>query len=215
MLIPGTNQAITACKDGNIYLVDRDNMGGYNAGSNNVLQTINLGTNAHLRSSFSYYKGSQNEYIYSWSENALLKAFPYSRTLNKIDVANTISSGVQGPVGNSGAFLSVSSNGSMDSTAILWVTFAAMVMRIQSVRPGILHAFDANDVTKELWNSSQNIGDDPGNYAKFNCPTIANGKVYLATFSNQFVVYGLTGNPIDTCNSLNLALNKPAFASSI
>ncbi len=214
MLIPGTNQAITACKDGHIYLVDRDNMGGYNAGSNNNLQTINLGTNAHLRSAFSYYKGSQKEFIYSWSENALLKAFPYSRTLDKIDEANTISSGVQGPVGNSGAFLSVSSNGSVDSTAVLWATFAASGDANQSVRPGILHAFDANDVTKELWNSSQNIGDDPGNYAKFNCPTIANGKVYLATFSNQFVVYGLTGNPIDTCNSLNIALNKPAFASS-
>ena len=33
---------------------------------------------------------------------------------------------------------------------------------------------------------------NPGNYAKFNCPTIANGKVYLATFSNKLVVYGLT-----------------------
>jgi len=214
MLIPNTNQAITSCKDGKIYLLDRDNMGGYNAVSNNALQTIDLGTNAHLRSSLAYYKGSQKEYIYSWSENALLKAFPYSRTSNLLDLANTISSGVQGPVGNSGAFLSVSSDGSVDSTAILWATFAANGDANQSIRPGILHAFDANDVTKELWNSSQTTGDDPGNYAKFNCPTIANGKVYLATFSNQFVVYGLTGNYADTCNSLNIALDKPAFASS-
>ena len=182
---------------------------------NNVLQTIDLGTNAHLRSSFAYYKGSQKEYIYSWSENTLLKAFPYSRTLNHLDVANVINSGVQGPVGNSGAFLSVSSNGSVDSTAVLWTSFAANGDANQSVRPGILHAFDANDVTKELWNSSQDATDNPGNYAKFNCPTVANGKVYLATFSNQLVVYGLTGIVADTCNSLNIALNKPAVASSI
>jgi hypothetical protein len=48
----------------------------------------------------------------------------------------------------------------------------------------------------ELWNSRQNApGDDFGNFAKFSPPTIANGKVYLATFSNQLVVYGLIGSP--------------------
>ena len=215
MLIPNTNQVMTACKDGKIYVMDRDNMGGYNAGSNNVLQTIDLGTNAHLRSSFAYYKGAQKEYIYTWSENTLLKAFPYSRILNQLDVANVINSGVQGPVGNNGAVLSVSSDGSVDSTAVLWTSFAANGDANQSVRPGILHAFDAGDVTKELWNSSQDAADDPGNYAKFNCITVANGKVYLPTFSNQIVVFGLTGSAADTCNSLNIALNKPAVASSI
>jgi hypothetical protein len=59
-------------------------------------------------------------------------------------------------------------------------------------QPGILHAFDATDLTHELWNSSQNADrDNPGKYAKFSPPTIANGKVYLATFSGQLVVYGL------------------------
>jgi hypothetical protein len=215
MLIPNTNQVLTACKDGKMYLLNRDNLGGYNATMNNVVQTIDLGVNAHLRSSFAYYKGAKEEFAYTWSENSILKAIPYSHTLNKFDVAGIINSGVQGPVGNNGAFMSVSSNGSVDSTAILWTSFAANGDANQSVRPGILHAFDAIDVTKELWNSSDLQGDEPGSYAKFNCPTIANGKVYLATFSKQFIVYGLTGNISDSCNSTDLALNKPAFASSI
>jgi hypothetical protein len=60
------------------------------------------------------------------------------------------------------------------------------------VSPGILRAFDANDVTKELWNNRQNVSrDGAGNYAKFSSPTIANGHVYLPTFSNHVVVYGL------------------------
>ena len=58
--------------------------------------------------------------------------------------------------------------------------------------PGILRAFDANDVTQELWNNRQNFSrDGAGYYAKFSAPTIANGHVYLPTFSNQVVVYGL------------------------
>jgi len=59
------------------------------------------------------------------------------------------------------------------------------------VSPGILRAFDANDITKELWNNQLNPRDGGGNYAKFAAPTIANGHVYLPTFSNHVVVYGL------------------------
>ncbi|MBS1609393.1 MAG: discoidin domain-containing protein [Bacteroidetes bacterium] len=215
LLIPGTNRVITSCKDGKIYLMDRDNMGGYNSANNNVVQTIDLGLNAHLRSSMSYYKGAQNEYIYTWSENALLKAFPYNRNTNQFDLANTISSGVQGPIGNNGAFLSVSSNGSVDTTAILWAAHAADGDANQSVRPGILRAIDANDVTKELWNSGIYASDVPGNYAKFNCPVIANGKVYLATFSNKVIAYGIVNDPlVNTCNAPNAAIGKIAVPSS-
>ena len=51
--------------------------------------------------------------------------------------------------------------------------------------------FDANDVTKELWNNQRDARDNAGFYAKFAAPTIANGHVYLPTFSNNVVVYGL------------------------
>ncbi len=214
LLIPGTNRVMTACKDGRIYLLDRDNMGGFNSTFNNVLQTIDLGTNAHLRSSFAYYQGEQKEFVYTWSENALLKALPYDRTTSLFDLGNVISSGSQGPIGNNGAFLAVSSNGSADSTAILWASHAANGDANQSVRPGILRAFYANDVTKEIWNSSMVSTDQPGNFAKFNCPTIANGKVYLATFSNNLVIYGLNGSQKDTCIGINIALNKTIKATS-
>ena len=216
MLLPNTDRVVTSCKDGHIYLLNRNNMGGYNATTNNVVQDIDLGVNAHLRSSLSYYKGEGKEWMYSWSENALLKAFPYNRTSGTFDLNNTISSGVQGPVGNNGALLSVSSDGSADSTAILWASYAANGDANQSVRPGILRAFAANDVTRELWNSSQYFSDNAGNYAKFNNPTIANGKVYLATFSNKLMVYGLTNNNNNnSCPTTNIALNKPAVASSV
>lgn len=215
LLIPNTNRVLTGCKDGNLYLLDRNNMGGYNASGNNVAQTITLGTNVWiLRSSLGYYKGEQKEFIYSWSEKASLYAFPYDHTADTLDVKNAIKSCIQGPTGGNGSFFSLSSNGSTDSTAILWVNQAANGANAnQAVVTGVLRAFSATDVTKELWNSEQYPIDNPGNYAKFNCPTISNGKVYLATFSNKLMVYGLR-NSSDTCSSVNIALNKPPVAST-
>jgi hypothetical protein len=62
----------------------------------------------------------------------------------------------------------------------------------ENVVPGTLRAIYASTL-KELWNSDQK--PDPrerlGNVAKFNPVTIANGKVYVPTFSNILVVYGL------------------------
>jgi len=213
MLIPGTNRAIVGVKDGHLYLLDKDNMGSYSSVTDNAAQTINLGSSSFLRSAMSYFNGSK-KYIYSWSENSLLRAYPYDENTNLLDVNNVKTSGLQGPTGNNGAFLSVSSNGSIDSTGILWASYAANGDANQSVRPGVLRAIDATDVTKELWNSSVFPNDNPGYYAKFNCPTIANGKVYLGTFSNQLLVYGLTGAIPDTCNTPNVALNRPVYTSS-
>jgi hypothetical protein len=88
--------------------------------------------------------------------------------------------------------LSVSSNGSQDGTGILWASYASSGDAEHAVSPGILRAFDANDISKELWNNQQNAPrDGAGNYAKFAAPTIANGHVYLPTFSNKVIVYGL------------------------
>ena len=214
MIIPNSDRAITGAKDGQLFLMNKDNMGGYDSATDHILQTIDLGSNAHLHASMSYFKGSK-EFVYAWSENSLLRAYPYNRNTGVFDLNNTIQSGLQGPTGNSGAMLSVSSNGSVDSTGILWASYASNGDANQSVRPGILRAIDASDVTKELWNSSADPNDNPGNYAKFNCPTVANGKVYLASFSNQLLVYGLTGGSPNTCSSTNVALNKQAFASSM
>jgi hypothetical protein len=227
LLIPNTNRVLTGCKDGHLYFLNRDTMGAYSSIGNNVMQTITVGTISDtisenkrslyslLRSSLVYYKGAQEEYIYNWSERASLHAYPYDRAADTLDVTNAIVSDAQGPSGGNGSFLSLSSNSSVDSTAILWVNQAADGQNAnQAVRPGILRAFSATDVTKELWNSSQNATEDPGNYAKFVCPTISNGKVYQATFSNKLMVYGLRQNAGDSCNSVNIALNKSAVASS-
>jgi hypothetical protein len=59
---------------------------------------------------------------------------------------------------------------------------------------GLLVAYEAaapSTILREIWNSDDKTTDKVGQYAKFVPPTIADGKVFLATFSKQVDVYGL------------------------
>jgi len=192
LLIPGSTLYLTGGKDGSLYLLNRDAMGGFQASSNNVQQVVPLGGNdVNMHCQAAYYRGSSREFVYVWSENDPLRAIPFDRASNLLSWQTQLLSTVSGPTGQSGAILSVSSNGSGAGTGILWASYAATGDAEHEVRPGILRAFDANDVGKELWNNQQNSADAAGGYAKFAAPTIANGHVYLPTFSNRVVVYGL------------------------
>jgi len=89
-----------------------------------------------------------------------------------------------------GGILSISANGTTAGRGILWAALGLGNASRQAV-PGVLHAFDATDLSHALWNSQQNAArDEVGNLAKFNTPVVANGKVYLGTFSHQVAVYG-------------------------
>ena len=191
LLIPNSSYFLTGGKDGNLYLLNKDNMGGWVSGSNQVQQVVGLGNSANMHCQAAYYQGSAKEFVYVWPENQPLRAIPFNRGSNLMDAGQVVFGGA-GPTGQSGAVLSVSSNGTTDGTGILWAAYAASGDAESFVTPGILRAYDANDVTRELWNNHQNVArDGAGNYAKFSAPTVANGHVYLPTFSNRVVVYGL------------------------
>jgi hypothetical protein len=185
-LIPGSNYYVTGCKDGNVYLLNKDNMGGYNVSANLVQQTIPLNVTLHCQPAF--YKNASGSWVYIWSGADQLRAFSFNGSQFS---TNPAVSTVAGPIGTIGANLAVSSNGSTAGTGVLWAWFANGGDASAAVIPGMLCAFDATDVTKELWNSNAAAGDVPGFFSKFCTPTIANGHVYLATFSNKIAVYGL------------------------
>jgi hypothetical protein len=191
-LIPNSSYFLTGGKDGNLYLLNKDAMGGYVPSVNQVQQVVALGSNANMHCQAAYYKGSAKEFIYVWPENQPFRAIPFDPGSNLMDPQSQVVAGAAGPTGQSGAVLSVSSNGSTDGTGIVWASYPSSGDAESFVTPGILRAFDANDVTRELWNNQQNAArDGAGNYAKFSAPTIADGHVYLPTFSNRVVVYGL------------------------
>lgn len=206
LLIPGTHLSLSGSKDGGLYVIDNNNMGGTTADNSNVIQRLNMGMTSisnkrHLYGGPVYFKDEHNkEYIYGWAGNSCLKQIPFNRSTMRFDTLNTKSGNTSIAGWMPGALLSLSSNGSQYGTGILWASHAKTGNANQQVVSGMLQAFDATDVSRELWNSNWNSKRDSlGMLSKFSPPTIANGKVYVATFSNKLVVYGLNPPPPSPC----------------
>jgi hypothetical protein len=188
LLIPDTNLLVGGGKEGRLFLLDRTNMGQYNpSGDTQIVQAFSA-YGGPLYGSPAHWKSPAGALIYIWSVGDHLKAYHLNN--GQFDTTPFAQSGVPPPDGLPGAMLSVSANGSAAGSGIVWATHAFTGDANGSIQPGIVRAFDASTL-QELWNSKQNAArDDVGNFGKFCYPTIANGKVYIGTFSNQLVVYG-------------------------
>jgi hypothetical protein len=94
--------------------------------------------------------------------------------------------------GQTGGITSVSSNGARSGTGIVWASYSSDGMTNPTRTTGTLQAYDATDVTTAIWSSkSDAAAHGSWSWAKYTPPTIANGKVYLPTFSKELIVYGL------------------------
>src|SRR5260370_25242879 len=103
--------------------------------------------------------------------------------------------------------MAVSANAVVPRSGILWATATTA---LNPHLPGALHAFDAMNVSQELWNSDMHGSRDTlGVFIKFANPTVANGKVYVPTGSQQVVVYGLLPTP-----GIVSVVNSASFTSS-
>ncbi|HSZ86046.1 MAG TPA: T9SS type A sorting domain-containing protein [Puia sp.] len=206
MLIPNSNLSLSGSKESYLYLIDDTKMGGMNPNNTNVLQQLNVNATStdydkHIHGSPVYYQDNNgNEYVYAWAEGGFLKQYPFKRATMLFDTLNKIVGNTTLPEGMPGAMLALSSNGSQQGAGILWGSHPINGDANHGTVPGILQAFDATNVQHELWNSNMSgKRDSVGNFAKFVVPTIANGKVYLATFSNKLNVYGLNAPSASSC----------------
>ena len=101
-----------------------------------------------------------------------------------------------------GGVLAHSSYSSVPETGIVWALTSEVADDGFYFGPGFrgtgaLRAFAASDVSRELWNSNQNVSRDAlGDLASFTTPLVANGRVYVPTLTNQLVVYGLLNGPV-------------------
>lgn len=168
---------VQAGKTGILYLVDRDNMGGYGNGTDNIVQQVS-GQSRGLWSTPAYW----NNTIYVNGAGDNLKAFSLSNgMLSGSPIGTSIESS-----GYPGASPAISANGNFN--AIVWTIDSYFY---SSGGPAILTARDATNVGRTLYTSQQNSArDTPGPAVKFAVPTVVNGKVYVGA-DHQVTVYGL------------------------
>jgi hypothetical protein len=166
--------AVGAGKDNKIYVVDRDAMGKYNPNANSNWQTL-VGTLAGgIWGSSAYFNGV----VYYGGFNDSLKALPVSNaTLATAAAASRSATAFPYP----GATPAISANGA--ANGIVWAAENGSV--------GALHAYDAANLGRELYNSNQaGARDQWGAGNKFITPMIANGKVFVGTRTGV-AVFGL------------------------
>jgi hypothetical protein len=182
-------------KDGKFYLVNRDDLGKWTPRDNaSILQAEQLCA-FHIHGAPVVWRKADGEIrAFVWSEKDFLKAFVLGETSFGKTPQSTSDYGLpQDELRMPGGVLALSWDGNNDDTAILWASHPTHEDAMNKTVAGTLRAYDALDLNKELWASDMDPdgNDRVGSLAKFCPPVIANGKVYLATFSRELVVYGL------------------------
>jgi len=165
-------------KEGTIYLVDRDGMGGFNSAGDYDVQTLYY-TIGGTWSTPAYF----NSAIYYWGIYDFLKMFPISSA----SLTSPPASVAPSYIGYPSSTPSISANGNQNG-----VVWAVQSDDYWESGAAILHAFDATNVANELYNTTQVPADAAGPAVKFAVPTVANGKVFVGG-EYTLSVYGLRG----------------------
>ena len=176
------HEMVSAGKSGTVYLVDRDHMGGFNSGSDqNVQELVNIfpnnqGIEGGNFSSPVYWNGS----VYFAPVAGPVQAFKLTNGL----LSTSPTSQTSQTYGGRGGTMSISANGA--SNGILWT-----LQTSGAGSPGILHAYDATNLSNELYNSNQaGTRDTLDEWDKFSVPVVADGQVFV-TSDSRLTIYGL------------------------
>jgi hypothetical protein len=198
--LPSTSpvQHLLICggKDGHLYVVNRDNLGGY--GDGHAVQAPFYAGGEILETGAFW-----NNRLYLASKFASMRAFTLDPSTSTFDPNPTTSSHAYGLTGSTP---SVSAAGA--ANGIVWGLDDTNYCTNQSpgCGPSVLYAYDAANVAVTLWNSSANTADKAGNAIKFTVPTVANGKVYVGTRGNNI---GGADNSTSTPGELDIYALKP------
>jgi hypothetical protein len=172
-------------QEGELYVINRDAMGHLEGGGGPaVVQKFPVTRSLYATPAF------WNNTLFIAGQNGPVNAYalnPATGLFNPIPVSHS-----SGLFPERGTTPSVSSNG--NSHGIVWAVDASQYGGLSKLGtgPAVLHAYDATNLGRELWNSAQAATnrDQAGNAVKFTVPTIANGKVYIGS-SSEIDVYGL------------------------
>jgi hypothetical protein len=178
---PTPHRLVTAAKTGTIYVINRDNMGQFQSGSDSQIIQALPGILPHGGGEEGNYSAPVffNNNVYYGAVNDNLKIFQFT---NGVLSSGPVSQSPE-TYPNRGASFAISANGT--NNGILWAS------QDNTPATGVLRAYDANNLTQELYSSDQAGNRDTLGFAtKFTIPLVANGKVFVIS-QNQLTAYGL------------------------
>jgi hypothetical protein len=159
------------------------------------------GKTYHIHGTPVYMERATEGIVYVWGENERLKAYNIDFVTKRVTGFRAegfeFASGQNAPApgGMPGGRLVVSSNGTTPGTGVVWGVYPVDGNANTMIVDGALVAYDATAVVKgklkRLFWSDANPANKMGKFAKYSTPVVANGKVYVGTFSNKVVQYGL------------------------
>ena len=198
LLIPGTSLLVGGGKNGILYLLQRDAMGKFVPAAApdpldpQIVQRFSASTNnGQIIGSPIFWESPAGPRMYVWPGRSTLNAFAFDRATERFNTTPVSSSADNPRADVQGGLLSLTANGSAAGTGIVWATHALAGTGGGNAVAGVLYAFNAQDLSQRLWDSTQVPSDGLASFSKFTPPTIANGKVYVGTFSDKVEVYGL------------------------
>ncbi len=181
VLLPG-NLLLTGGKQGVVYLLDSAQLGGMTANDSQIFGSFPAASIGIFN--MAVWNRSGGPVLYLTGGNAPVDAYPLFGD-QLVSTPSSMSASGYGVAFNG---MTISANGGTPGSGILWM-ITADSWPLPST--GTLHAFNADNLGEELWNSSINLGRDAlGQFIKFANPTVANGKIYAPTSSGALAVYG-------------------------
>jgi hypothetical protein len=170
------HEMVSAGKEGLIYVVNRSKMGKFDSRKNDVIETVRGSANGYW-SSAAYW----NNAVYYAGREDFLSQYALSKGLISKSPVHSAPTKF-----SAGSTPSVSANGSADG--IVWA-----IERLPKVKDAfptaVLHAYNATNVSQELYNSNQaGTRDVLGSGVTFSVPAVINGKVYVGTGSELDVL---------------------------
>ena len=180
--------------------------GGFGGARTFIPHPADGGRTRHIHGGPAFYANGSQRFVYVMGENSTLRAFRLTgSTLSATPVGEssplTITSGNTPPPGGMpGGFLTVTSSDASGSDGIVWsISPRRSMWRDPAANavpvPSILRAFDpipAGGQLAELWNSEIDVHDAVGSASKWQPPLVADGRVYIVTYNDRVVIYGLT-----------------------
>ncbi len=189
-MLPGTDLLVGGGKEGVFYLLNSADLGHEQTGNTQIPQVLSVSPNRKIKGGPVYWSSSKlGPLVYTWDEYSKIMAFRFNGST--FDTTPLMRGTTIASFGSPGAILTVSANQGNPATGIVWASMPIDESADGAVVPGILRALNAENL-EEIWNSQDvPARDSVGTFAKFVPPLVVNGKVYMATFNNAIVVYGL------------------------